>query len=272
MFYQELQFNAGLFGGKVDLVTGVNYFYEDASVGRRHAQPPRHEHLQSGDGHGPWRPVGTAGQRRRGIFRSGDTITEQKSNSFGWFNSATWHATDALNLTVGARLAHDKKDYRADALPVQRRRVRSPAPGTTSTTVTTDDSWTEVDWRGTLDYHFTKDLMGYATASKAYRAGQYSFTILPPLPGPAQSDDFIKAIPPEEVLNYELGAARHVLRRAAAPESRPCSHEVEQPPGRAPDQLHGRGPGRVPDRLPHHASSIRATSISRASSSIPSSR
>jgi iron complex outermembrane recepter protein len=46
----------------------------------------------------------------------------------------------------------------------------------------------------------------YTTASKAYRAGAYSITVAPLVPGPAQSGDFIKPIPPEEVINYELGA------------------------------------------------------------------
>ena len=35
-----------------------------------------------------------------------------------------------------------------------------------------------VFWRATVDYHFAPDIMAYATASKAYRAGSYSFTIL----------------------------------------------------------------------------------------------
>ncbi len=68
-----------------------------------------------------------------------------------------------------------------------------------------DDNWSEIDWRGTVDYHFTKDLMTYVTASKAYRAGQYTINILPNVPGPLQSDAFIEPVPPEKVINYELG-------------------------------------------------------------------
>ena len=62
----------------------------------------------------------------------------------------------------------------ADALPGNGLRARA---GTTSTTVNADDSWTEVDWRGTLDYHFTQDIMAYATVSKAYRAGAVQYTM-----------------------------------------------------------------------------------------------
>jgi iron complex outermembrane receptor protein len=207
VFYQELQFNAGLMDGRLDLVTGVNYFYEDAStagvtLNRRGTSTfsPVTGMGSPGDPMFPALPPNSD----RGIFRSGDAIVEQESNSFGWFNSATWHATDQLNLTVGARLAHDKKDYQQTRF-ASNGDAFTPAPGTTSTTVTTDDSWTEVDWRGTVDFHFYDGLMAYATASKAYRAGQFSFTVLSGVPGPDQSGDFIKAIPPEEVINYELG-------------------------------------------------------------------
>jgi len=200
VFYQEFQLNAGLFDGKVDFVTGVNYFSEDSgsatvTLNRR--------------GTSTYNPSGgvpgTPPNSDAGLFRSADTDTRQKSDSFGWFNSLTWHATDKLNVTVGARLAHDKKDYQQTRFPSNGDNW-NPAPGTTSTTVTADDSWTEVDWRGTLDYHFTDDFMLYTTASKAYRAGQYSFTVLANVPGELQSGDFINPIPPEEVINYELGA------------------------------------------------------------------
>ena len=198
VLYQEFQLNAGLFGGRLDLVTGVSYFKEDASsatvvINRR--------------GTSTFSPAGGAanGDADGGLFRLADTDTRQKSNSAGWFNSATFHATDSLNVTVGARLAYDKKEIEQTRFPSNGDNF-VPAPGTTSTTVNADDSWTEVDWRGTVDYHFTKDVMGYVTASKAYRAGQYSLNIIPLIPGELQSDDFIEPIPPEEVVNYELGA------------------------------------------------------------------
>jgi iron complex outermembrane receptor protein len=207
VFYQELQFNLGLANGRIDLVTGLNYFYEDASsagvtLNRRGTSTFVFVPAMGAIPAMGTQVAGTNGDA--GIFTSANSIVEQESNSFGWFNSATWHATDKLNLTVGARLAHDKKDYRQERFPTTGDAFIT-VPGTTSTVVTTDDSWTEVDWRGTLDFHFTKDLMAYATASKAYRAGQFSFTVLSNVAGPAQSGDFIKSIPPEEVINYELG-------------------------------------------------------------------
>jgi iron complex outermembrane receptor protein len=205
VFYQEFQLNARLFGGKLDFVTGVNYFHEDAqsatvNVNRR--------------GTSTFTPAGGLpnGNADAGLFRSGDTDTQQKSSSFGWFNSATWHATEKFNVTAGARLAHDAKDYEQTRFPTNGDNW-APAPGTSSTTVTSDHSWTEVDWRGTLDYHFTDNIMTYATVSKAYRAGQYSYTIARLIPGPAQSGDVIQPIPPEEVVNYEIGSRATLFGR-----------------------------------------------------------
>ena len=195
VIYQEFQFNKA-FGDRVDFVTGINFFQEDASSAG---------HLVNRRGTSTFSPTGGAanGDGDAGLFITANLATEQKSQSYGWFNSATWHATQKLNITLGARWAYDRKEIE------QTRFAASdfvPAPGTTSTTVNADDSWSEIDWRTTIDYHFTDDLMLYTTASKAYRAGQYTLNILPNIPGELQSDDFINPVPPEKVINYELGA------------------------------------------------------------------
>jgi iron complex outermembrane receptor protein len=141
--------------------------------------------------------------------------TKQTANSYGWFNSLTWHITDKLNLTGGVRFAYDKKDIRSERVPGTPVDF-TPVPGTTSTTVTARDSWHSVDWRGTVDYHFTPDIMAYATASKAYKAGAFpAFTFIncttPASPGSAtcptgeQQSELYQSIPPESVINYEAG-------------------------------------------------------------------
>jgi iron complex outermembrane recepter protein len=195
VFYQELQLNMSLFSGKVDFVTGLNYFYEKALS---------HNWQDTRRGTSTFSTTGGAanGNADAGMFRTGDIALSQRSNSFGWFNSGTWHATDKFNVTAGVRFAYDQKDYE------QTRYGASdfvPAPGTTATTVTSDASWDDIDWRLTLDYHFTPDIMAYTTASKAYKAGQFSYTVAQRVPGELQSGDFIKPISPEEVINYEAG-------------------------------------------------------------------
>jgi iron complex outermembrane receptor protein len=191
--YHEFQLNASLFKDHVDLVLGANYFKENSKSDG---------YLLTRRGTSVF-PASPNGNGDGGLFVTDNNAVKQKSESLGLFASSTWHLTSKLNLTGGLRWAHDKKAIDQTAF---RSANFVPAPGTDRTNVTADDSWSDVDWRGTVDYHFAEDFMAYATASKAYRAGTYSYTILQNVPGPAQSGDFIKSIPPEKVVNYELGA------------------------------------------------------------------
>ena len=207
--YQEFQLNAKLFGGKVDAVTGLNYFYESSQSGGQNLQR-RGTSVYSAAG-------GTANGNAGEAFVRVTTLagTDQKAKSAGWFNSLTWHLTDKLNLTGGVRLAYDKKDIEVT------RRPSAPSdfnfiPGTTSLTVDADDSWKSVDWRGTVDYHFTDNIMAYGTLSRAHKAGAFpAFTFIQcttgatvgtsTCPTAVQQSALYKAIPPEQVTNIEAG-------------------------------------------------------------------
>jgi iron complex outermembrane receptor protein len=207
VFYQELQFNAGLFDGAIDLVAGGSYFHEKSSA-------PNHNLTRRGTStFTPQRP-GTPPNADAGLFRVADTFTRQISDSYGLFASATWHVTDRLNLTGGLRQAWDKKDYLQTRFPAT---DFNPAPGTTSTTVEADAGFEALDYRGTVDFHLTDDIMAYGTISKAYKAGAIGHTIVSFIPanqvtgapsngatGPAQSA-LIDPIPNEKVINYEAG-------------------------------------------------------------------
>jgi iron complex outermembrane receptor protein len=194
VFYQELILNSALFGGKVDLATGVNFFHEDS-------ESPRNPTLTRW-GSSTFNPQAANGNAAGPLRTTADTLLEQTTKAYGIFASATWRITDKLNFTGGGRYSYDEKDY------LQTRYAQVdfvPAPGTTSTTVTTKKDWDAVDWRATLDYTFVPGVMAYATASKAHKAGAIAYTVLQRVPGDQQSGDFIEALPPEEVVNYELG-------------------------------------------------------------------
>ena len=198
VFYQELQLNAALFGEALDVVTGANYFHEKSFA-------PNHLVTRRGTSAYPANP-GTPPDGDAGLFRLADTFTEQRSDSYGLFLSATWHVTDRLNVTGGLRHAWDKKAYSQVRFPAD---DFTPAPGTTSTQVDAGGTFTALDYRGTIDYHFDDDIMAYATISKAYKAGQFSYTIASWTPanqatGAAQSAG-IRPIPNEKVVNYEAG-------------------------------------------------------------------
>ncbi|MDR2216486.1 MAG: TonB-dependent receptor [Nevskiaceae bacterium] len=218
-FYQEFQLNAALWGGKVDLVTGLNYFHEAAESSGYALQRRGTSVYSAGGGFAN----GDVGQDF--VRRTNGTNTDQTADSYGWFSSLTWHATDKLNLTGGFRLAYDQKKITVERGPDNVYPAFQgdpptppfiPVPGTDSTVVSTSESWDAIDWRGTIDYHFTEDLMGYATVSRAYKAGAFpAFTFIncttPAAPGTAtcptgeQQAELYSAIPPEQVTNYEAG-------------------------------------------------------------------
>lgn len=208
----EALLNTALFSDRVELVTGVNLFQEKSS------SDGANRTVRGTSVFNPTTGGSANGNGYAGLYSVANLGVAQKVQAAGLFGSATWHITDDLNLTGGLRVSHDVKDIR-----YVRRGGSGPAPqfpgqaaandfvpnyaganGATSITVEGDDSWTELDWRATVDYHLTDDFMAYATASKAFKGGQFSYTVVPNLSGPDQSS-IIRPIAPEKVVNYELG-------------------------------------------------------------------
>jgi iron complex outermembrane receptor protein len=216
VFYQELQLNASLFNDKVDLVTGGSYFHEFSNTPGDSLYPGAYilnrrttSNYQGAAGnYSAAAFTGTPADSDGGLYYRSISYTRQKSDSWGLFASATWHITDTLNFTGGLRQAWDHKDYLQTRFQPPATAYQAPdfiaAPGTNATTVTAGSPFHALDYRATLDYHVTRDVMAYATVSKAYKAGAYSYTILSTLTGAAQSA-VIQPIPNEKVINYEAG-------------------------------------------------------------------
>jgi len=200
--YQELQLNFALADGRIDLVTGISYFQEDSgsfSVNRERR------------GTSVYATQDPAGNGDAGVFRVGDTRLTQDATSYGLFANATWQITDRFALTPGVRFGRDEKkvtqtEFDSDDF--------TPAPGTTSTTVFAKDDWSETDWRLTADFDVTDNVMVYATASKAFRAGAYSYAIADNVPGDVQTAELAASppfVPPESVENKEMGVRTELL-------------------------------------------------------------
>jgi iron complex outermembrane receptor protein len=197
MFYQELQLNATLANGRMELVTGVTYFRED-NLSLDVDFDRRSTSTYSAAG-------GSAnGNLDAGVFRTGDQRTDRVIQSMGLFANATWHITDRLNLTPGVRFALDEEEVIATAyasdnfVPVQGNQ----------TTVESADDWDATDWRLTLDYHISDAHMLYVTSSEAHKAGAYSYTINQAFSGEAQTAALAISppfVPGESVQNAEIG-------------------------------------------------------------------
>jgi len=210
VFYQELQLNAALFGGAVDLVTGGSYFHEKSDAPYNYVLNRRGTNAGSIPGPGS---AGTPPNSDGGLYTRTISDVFQTSDSWGIFASGTWHIADGLNLTGGLRQAWDHKDYMQTRYAPPATAYQTPdfvaAPGTTSTTVQNSAPFHALDYRATLDYHLTKDIMAYFTVSKAYKAGSFAYTIQSWTPTNnatgANQSPLVVPIPNEKVLNYEGG-------------------------------------------------------------------
>jgi iron complex outermembrane receptor protein len=212
VFYQELQANASLLGGAIDLVTGATYFNEDSSAPNNYVVNRRGTSVYPSTKGAPGFPPNADG----GLYTRGITDVFQKADSWGLFASATWHVIDGLNFTGGLRKAWDHKDYTQNRYqPTNPDPIAGPdfrvTPGTTMSSASKSQSFDALDYRATIDYHFTPDIMAYATVSKAYKAGAITATLQSG--GGANQDSIVATIPNEKVINYEAGVRATLFDR-----------------------------------------------------------
>jgi iron complex outermembrane receptor protein len=187
VFYQELILNTALFGGKVDLATGVNYFHEDS-------ESPRQQTLTrwGSSTFSPQAANGNAG----GPFRTtGDGLVEQTTSAYGIFASATWHITDKLNFTGGGRYSYDEKDYLQRALRwtscPRRHHVHDGDD---------EEGLGRLRLARDAGLHVRPRDHGLWHGVQGPLAGAIAYTMLQR--SGDQSGDFIPALPPEEVVNW----------------------------------------------------------------------
>ncbi len=210
--YQEIQFNLQLANGKIDLVTGMNYFSEDSGSPREGLinaiGSSTFNATTGGSANGNlWGCNDTLGvpcaSGVRRLRRTGDGSTHQDSTAYGIFVNSTIHLGKIVNLTTGLRESLDEKAF-SNTLFASDNFI--PQDGI-STTVSASDDWRATDWRGTLDFQVNKDFMVYVTSSKAFRSGTFSvpaalgtttarpYNLRPPPAG----------VPPETLYNSEIG-------------------------------------------------------------------
>ena len=125
-----------------------------------------------------------------------------EASTYAFFGNASWHVTDALNVSAGVRYTSDSKTYNYNRLPVGGSLVLgldslNGNPGLY------DGS--NVDYRVNADYRWNDQLMTYASVSTAFKGGG---TNARPF-GPLQVVPFNK----ETLTAYELGAKSDFLDR-----------------------------------------------------------
>lgn len=184
-FSQELQLLGTSLNGRLDWIVGLYYFDEDGSL--INFADFTSIQLQSG---------GFFGFESRAVFAQG-----------------TWHASDRLDVTVGLRYTDDSRDFLPDqyitGLPIGPLPGVNCPPGVPGSppctigdrllpfeTVTQDNDETvpmiNVAW------HWSDDLMTYATYAEGFKSGGFTARVFPPEPS-------LPAFDPEGVDSWELG-------------------------------------------------------------------
>lgn len=114
-----------------------------------------------------------------------------KTTSLAAFGEGTFKITDALSFTVGGRLNQDQKLYDYGLTRLFSGAVVIPAQ-------TLQAKWDNFLPKVGFDYHFTRDIMGYASFSKGFKAGGWNPRALTPAEHPEKFD-------PEYITTYETG-------------------------------------------------------------------
>jgi iron complex outermembrane receptor protein len=145
--------------------------------------------------------IGSAGFGSQEGCRSIDRASEVESRSYAIYGQATWHATEALRLTVGGRYT---RDHKQGVLHFSRNVNYdvNTAAATAAGYQPLDETWTRFNPMVTVAYDVTPDIHPYATFSTGYRAG-----------GASSRTSNYQAFAPEDVRSYELGVKTDLFDR-----------------------------------------------------------
>jgi iron complex outermembrane receptor protein len=171
-FSQEFQFNWEV--GDWNVVSGVYYMREHITS---------HQEAYDDDAF-------TIFSSPVGFTRFIDDHLDTESQAF--YINGTYQWTDALRLSLGARLTHEQKDYFRTTTADW-----SAILADTTFAFTADESWVDFSPSASLDYQFTPDMMGYLRVAKGFKSGGFN--------GRANNPGEESPYKPETVISYEAG-------------------------------------------------------------------
>jgi iron complex outermembrane receptor protein len=218
VIYQEFQFTFSI-GERADLVTGLSYFNEESGTPRESlinaiGSSNYANNATGGAANGnQWGCNDTLGvpcaQPARRLRRTGDSQTTQEATAYGIFANAAIHFGKLVDLTLGVRESYDEKEFTNELFASDN---FVPQFGG-STIVSAKDDWEATDYRATVDFNITDDVMLYLTSSKAFRSGTFSVPgpvcAVTVAPGAACPTYFVRPqpalVPPETLYNDEIG-------------------------------------------------------------------
>ncbi|WP_137897998.1 TonB-dependent receptor [Sphingomonas sp. 2SG] len=131
-------------------------------------------------------------------FNQNDVIT---ASSLAGFVHGVYHFNDKLNLTLGYRRTHDARDYTFN------RTANTPAADLAASINGTTSRFrgNSNDYRATLDYRWSNQILTYATFSTGFRGGGIN-------PRPFVASQVVP-FGPERLKNYEIGMKTDLFDR-----------------------------------------------------------
>lgn len=180
-YSQEFQFNWDT--ERLNFVGGIVYFHESSD------ETEFTDEIKVG-GSGLTEAEMLAGER---IHRR-DEDYHSTVDSYGIFAQGTYALTDKLNVTAGIRYSTDEKEVTINYNPT--------ADDPRDETGYGSEDWSDTDWRLAVDYRINDNVMVYASATDAYKAGIADDSSIE---NRSNTDNVILFIPPEAALGYELG-------------------------------------------------------------------
>ncbi|MFT3967571.1 MAG: TonB-dependent receptor, partial [Sphingobium sp.] len=204
-FSQELQAVGSI--SSIDYVAGLYYFNEHVSDNAATPSSNRWNADANGDGIPDIGADGLYYTINPAVFTSPfaniDRASEVWSKSYAAYGQLTWHATDALHLTVGGRYTHDKK-YGVLRIAANVNYDANPAQAALRGYRPLDRSWDRFNPMVTLAYDVNPDVHVFAKFSTGYRAGGAS----------SRTIDY-QPFNPEDVKSYEVGLKADFWNRRA---------------------------------------------------------
>ncbi len=123
--------------------------------------------------------------------------------SIAVFSDFTWHASDRLDLTFGARYTMDDVGGSYTGYGLFRKpRIPDPSDptGLTPVATTNSDDWNDFSPRFSIGYQVTDDARLYSTISKGYKAGGFTLGY-----NSANGTEINETFNDETLMNYEAG-------------------------------------------------------------------
>jgi iron complex outermembrane receptor protein len=153
-----------------------------------------------------------------GVPNTGDGVAEiatdqskQITDSYAAFLHDTYSITDQLKLVLGGRFTGESKSFAYSGGATFQSGGMDHFPPVTPILPPPGESFnkklsnTSFNWLASVNYHFTDDIMAYASVSTGFKSGGFNGSFIGATPDPDLVALQLLPIKPEQVTAYEIG-------------------------------------------------------------------